>query len=385
MVVMSHADRAGGLVLAASPAVKKDFGIKTGSRRYEVPDDPRIIIAPPRMRLYLQVNEMILNIAKRYVCKEDLYVFSIDEFFMDVTQYHQLFGDTMTIAQKIQQDILNELRLFVTIGIGDNPFLAKVALDVAAKHQHDGIAEWRYENIPDTLWKISDMTDVVGIGHRTAVRLGNIGISSVYALAHAPEGLLKKEFGILGSQLYYHANGIDYSRLSEVYVPLSKSFGKSQILERDYHDPNEVAIVIREMAEEVAMRIRKEHAQTSVISLAVGYSKYSIQKGFSQQMKVEPTDSSKKIVGYLLHIFQKNITNEAVRSVAINAGKITIKEGTQLNLFESAVQTLYEEQLERTIDHIRNRYGFRSMMHASSLLEGATGLSRSKMVGGHQG
>lgn len=125
LVVMSHADRQGGLVLAASPAMKKTFGIKTGSRRYELPDDPRIIIAPPQMNLYLKVNEMILSIAKRYVSAQDLFVFSIDEFFMDVTQYHRLFGDTMTIARSLQADILRELKLFVTIGIGDNPFLGK--------------------------------------------------------------------------------------------------------------------------------------------------------------------------------------------------------------------------------------------------------------------
>nr|WP_260451873.1 excinuclease ABC subunit A [Listeria booriae] len=385
LVVMSHADRAGGLVLAASPAVKRDFGIKTGSRRYEVPDDPRLIIAPPQMKLYLKVNKMILDIARRYVSKEDLYVFSIDEFFMDVTQYHALFGNTMTIAKKLQQDILKELRLFVTIGIGENPFLAKVSLDVAAKHQSNGIAEWRYPDIPNTLWKIPDMTEVVGIGQKTAIRLENVGISSIYALAHAPIGLLKQTLGIMGVQLYYHANGIDYSRLSETYTPISKSFGKSQILERDYYDMHEVAIIVREMAEEVAMRIRKEHAQTACVHLSLGYSKHSILRGFSHQMKVYPTDSSKKITEYALHIFHKYIGKDAVRSVAISAGKITYKEGTQLNLFEDAVQTIYQEQLERTIDHIRNRYGFRSMMHASSLLEGATGLSRSQMVGGHQG
>nr|WP_260485277.1 excinuclease ABC subunit A [Listeria booriae] len=385
LVVMSHADRAGGLVLAASPAVKRDFGIKTGARRYEVPDDPRIIIAPPQMKLYLKVNKMILDIARRYVSKEDLYVFSIDEFFMDVTQYHALFGDTMTIAKKLQQDILKELRLFVTIGIGENPFLAKVSLDVAAKHQSNGIAEWRYPDIPKTLWKIPDMTEVVGIGQKTAIRLENVGISSIHALAHAPIGLLKQTLGIMGVQLYYHANGIDYSRLSETYTPISKSFGKSQILERDYYDMHEVAIIVREMAEEVAMRIRKEHAQTACVHLSIGYSKHSILRGFSHQMKVYPTDSSKKITEYALHIFHKYIGKDAVRSVAISAGIITYKEGTQLNLFEDAVQTIYQEQLERTIDHIRNRYGFKSMMHASSLLDGATALSRSTMIGGHRG
>lgn len=258
-------------------------------------------------------------------------------------------------------------------------------MDIAAKHCEEGIAEWRYKDVPETLWKVKNMTDIVGIGQKTAIRLQNVGISSIYALAHAPEGLLKKTLGVIGTQLYYHAHGVDYSRLSETYVPLSKSYGKSQILERDYHEASEIAIVIREMAEEVAMRIRKEHAQTAVIHLSIGYSRYSIQRGFSHQMKVYPTDNSRKIVLYALHLFREHYTNEPVRSIAISAGKITFKEGTQLNLFEDAVQTLQQEQLDKAIDHIRSRYGFKAMMHASSLMEGGTALSRSDLVGGHRG
>lgn len=258
-------------------------------------------------------------------------------------------------------------------------------MDVEAKHNRSGIAEWRYEDIPNTLWRVQKMTDVVGIGHRTAARLQNIGISSMYSLAHAPVELLRKTMGVIGEQLYYHANGIDYSRLSEKYIPLTKSFGKSQILERDYRDIAEVAIVIREMAEEVAMRIRKEHAQTAVIHLSIGYSKHSIERGFSHQIKLYPTDNNKQIAEAALHLFYKYIGREAVRTIALSAGKITFKQGTQLNLFEDALQTLYQEQLERTIDNIRDRYGFKSMMRASSLLEGGTAIARASLVGGHKG
>lgn len=118
---MSNADRAGGLVLAASPKMKQVHRIKTGSRMYELPTwDKRIIIVPPRMKLYLKVNAMIHAIFERYVPKEFIHIFSIDECFLDITGSHLLFGSTEEIVRKIQRDILEELKLFVTVGIGEN-------------------------------------------------------------------------------------------------------------------------------------------------------------------------------------------------------------------------------------------------------------------------
>lgn len=383
---MSNADRAGGLVLAASPMMKKVHRIKTTSRMYEVPTwDKEIIIAPPRMKLYLKVNAMIQAIFLRYVPKEFFFPYSIDEAFLDVTGSHALFGSTQEIAERIQADIFRELRLFVTVGIGDNMLLSKLALDNAAKHRADGIATWRYENVPETIWKIRDLEDMWGIGHRTAENLKRLGIFSVYALSQSPPPLLKRRLGVVGEQLYYHSHGIDYSKINERYVPVSKSYGKSQILERDYHDPLEVAIVIREMAEEIAMRLRKHHVNTTVVHIGIRYSKYSIKSGFRHQLKIDATSSNRELVGHFLTLFWKYYENEAVRQVELSCGGITQKAGLQLNLFENPIQTVNQEQLDVTIDKIRARYGFKSMMHASSLLTGATGIKRSEMVGGHRG
>lgn len=296
-----------------------------------------------------------------------------------------MFGSTQEIAEKIQADILRELRLFVTVGIGDNLLLSKLALDNAAKHQEDGIATWRYENVPDTIWKIKSLEDMWGIGHRTAENLKRLGIFSVYALSQAPPPLLKSRLGVIGEQLYYHSHGIDYSKINEKYVPVSKSYGKSQILERDYHDPWEVVIVIQEMAEEIAMRLRKQHVNTSVVHIGIRYSKFSVKSGFRHQMKIDATSSNKELVGHFLTLFWKFYENEAVRQVELSCGVITRKAGLQLNLFENPERNINQEQLDTTIDKIRQRYGFRSMMHASSLLTGATGLKRSGMVGGHKG
>lgn len=153
-----------------------------------------------------------------------------------------------------------------------------MALDNEAKHQPSGIAEWRYEDVPETIWKIKQLDDVCGIGNRTAERLKRMGIFSMYQLSQMPPPLFKRAIGVMGEQLYYHAHGLDYSRLNEKYVPVSKGYGKSRILERDYHKQMEVEIVLREMVEDVAMRLRKSHVDTSVIHLSVGYSKYSIKK-----------------------------------------------------------------------------------------------------------
>ncbi|AQY49672.1 DNA polymerase IV 2 [Listeria weihenstephanensis FSL R9-0317] len=382
---MSNQESQGGLVLAATPKMKDVFHIKTGSRRYEIPEDTRIVVAEPRMKLYLQVNELIVEIFKRYVAPEHLLIYSIDEAILDVSHSHSLFGDTMTIAKRIQKDILDELRLYVTIGIGDNPLLAKVALDVEAKHQEDGIAEWRYADVPSKLWRVKPMTEMWGIGRRTEVALNRLGIYTIYDLAHTEPSILRHAMGLVGEELYYHANGVDYTDLAEKYVPLSKSYSKNQILERDYPNHREVEIVIREMVEDIAMRLRREHAESAVVHLAIGYSRYSTRKGFSHQMKIHPTDSSKKIAVYVLHLFRKHVVHEPIRSISVQLGKISYKTGTQLNLFENAVQTVNQEQLERTIDKIRDRYGFQSLMHASSLANGATGRKRATMVGGHKG
>ncbi|EAF1164260.1 excinuclease ABC subunit A, partial [Listeria monocytogenes] len=123
----------------------------------------------------------------------------------------------------------------------------------------------------------------------------------------------------------------------------------------------------------------------SVVHIGIRYSKYSVKSGFRHQMKIDATSSNKEIVGHFLALFWQYYENEAVRQVELSCGGITRKAGLQLNLFENPERTINQEQLDTTIDKIRQRYGFRSMMHASSLLTGATGLKRSEMVGGHRG
>ncbi|USK62171.1 Y-family DNA polymerase [Peribacillus asahii] len=384
VIVLSGKDRTSGMVLASSPLVKAEFGIKTGSRAFEIPRDPKLIIVEPRMSLYLKVNGLINDIFRTFVANEDLHSYSIDESLLDIQKSKRLFGDAKSIARQIQTEIWKQLKLVVTIGIGDNPLLAKLAMDNEAKKSPKGMAEWRYHDVPNTVWKIPKITDMWGIGQKTAQSLNNIGIYSVYDLAHARLDVLKKKFGVLGEQIYYHAHGIDYSVIRERYVPMSKSYGKSQILMRDYIKQNEIEIVIREMADQVAARLRAANVECSVVHLSVGFSRDFPEKGFSHQVQVFPTSSSKQIIETCIKLFRNYYVDEPVRSIAISCGKVRERNFQQLNLFESPEKSIANEKLEKIIDNVRNRYGYASLIHASSLMRGGTAISRSNLLGGHK-
>ena len=386
IAVVSKPDNNGGLVLASSPLVKQLYGIKTGTRVYEIPRDAAIEIVEPRMALYLEKNLEIISIFKQFVAEEDLHVYSIDESFLDVTHSHSLFGSTQAIASQIQALIWDQLHLVVTVGIGDNPLLAKLALDHDAKHKQESnfIADWHYKDVQETVWKISPMKDFWGIGPKTEKHLQRMGIRSIFELSQHDVRLLKKKFGVIGEQLFFHSHGIDRTLLSESFTPKETSFSKNQILNRDYTDKHEVEIVIREMAEENAMRLRKHHYTTSLVKLSIGYSRDVIDGGFSHQLMIEKTDSSKKIIEGLLILFNRHYQPVPVRVVNVTFGKIEPKSALQLSLFESAESLILQEDLDQTIDLIRRKYGYTSLLHASSLTNGGMARQRAKLLGGHR-
>lgn len=139
------------------------------------------------------------------------------------------------------------------------------------------------------------------------------------------------------------------------------------------------------MADDVSARLRKHNAETGVVHLSVGYSNEIIDKGFSHQMKIYPTSSNIKITETCLHIFRTHYKNQPVRQIAIRCGKIDYKKELQLNLFENPEKTILTEDLEIVVDKIREKYGFSSLVHASSLTKGGTAIQRSGLVGGHKG
>lgn len=295
LVVMSNAENGGGLALATSPMAKKVLGISNVTRKYDIPYHKDLLIVPPRMNLYIQKNLVINNIFRQYVSDEDILIYSIDETFIRITASKRLFHmNAYEFSVQFQREIYHETGLFCTIGIGDNPLLSKLALDNEAKKNKDMIATWRYEDVPNTVWQIKNMTDFWGINTRTEKTLNNKGIYSIKELANYDYFSLKASMGIMGEQLYAHSWGIDRTKLSDVYVPKSKSIGNSQVLMKDYTDVSEIKIVIREIAEQVATRIRSSGKQTSCVRLTIGYSRFDSERGFNRQTTIQPTNQSKE-------------------------------------------------------------------------------------------
>lgn len=387
LVVMSNAESGGGLALATSPMAKKVLGISNVTRKYDMPYHKDLLIVPPRMNLYIQKNLVINNIFRQYVSDEDILIYSIDETFIRITSSKRLFHmNAYEFAVQFQREIYHETGLFCTIGIGDNPLLSKLALDNEAKKNRDMIATWRYEDVPNTVWQIKNMTDFWGINTRTEKTLNNKGIYSIKELANYDYFSLKASMGIMGEQLFAHSWGVDRTKLSDVYVPKSKSIGNSQVLMKDYTDVSEIKIVIREIAEQVATRIRSSGKQTSCVRLTIGYSRFDSERGFNRQITIQPTNQSKELTAHCMRLFDKFYNPKmAVRNIAVNYSKLTDDTSLQLNLFDEPTEVIANKELDEVVDTIRNRYGFSALVHAGSYMEGATALKRASLVGGHAG
>ncbi|MCD5002652.1 Y-family DNA polymerase [Enterococcus saccharolyticus] len=397
LVVMSHSDHTdNGLILASSPKAKEILHISNVTRAEHLPDHPDLLKVPPRMSFYIQENMKINKLFQQFVAEEDLLIYSIDESILDVTRSLNLFFPNKKLsrsqkrhqmARLIQQTVYRELGLVLTVGIGDNPLLAKLALDNAAKDNSPSfIAEWRYDNVSETVWKIPELTDFWGIGRKMKKRLYTLGIDTIYQLAHSDEEFLYQRLGIIGQQLYYHANGIDRTILAEK-TPLiqEKSYGNSQVLPKNYTNKEEIKIVIGEMAEQVATRIRRHNCLTQCIHLYIGSAYGSKESSFSHQLKIDATDQTKELKHYCFYLFDKYYRGQAVRHIGISYSKLVYTRNRQLNLFDNPEQEIANERLDQIIDRIREKYGFTAIIHATSKLDGARSIARSHLVGGHHG
>lgn len=381
LAVVGDLERQGSVVLAASPKLKKEFGIKTGSRLYEIPKDPRIRIVEPKMATYLRVSTEITRLFHRYVPKEAIHVYSVDESFIKLDGTSRLWGDVYSVAEKIKDEIEREFQLPCTIGIGPNMLMAKLALDLEAKKK--GIAIWTYEDIPKKLWPVTPLSEMWGIGKRMEKRLNSLGIFTVGQLANYDLKKLEEKFGIMGNQLYYHAWGIDLSEIGAPIMDGQISFGKSQILLRDYKKETEIKYVILEMCEEVARRAREHKMAGRTISLGIGYSVDEGGGGFYRSRTIDmPTNITMDLYRVCLELFYENYNGQTVRQISISLANIVPDQYMQIDLFEP--DRWRKRELGYAVDRIRKRFGSQSLLRAVSYTEGGTAKIRTQLVGGHK-
>lgn len=385
LAVVSNLDLDGGLVLASSPVMKKKYGIKTGSRKFEIPKDKDIILVPPSMNLYIKINGMVNKIYEDYVSSEDILPYSIDESLVDITHsLNTIKKNPWQIAQIISNRLKDELGLIATIGIGDNPLLSKLALDNSAKHKECGIAYWSYDTIPETVWKIPKLRNMWGIGPGYEKKFMELGINSVYKLAHFNKDILEKNFGIIGLQHYYHANGVDYSNIRDLVPAKSKSYSEGQVLLKDYSNKDEIIIIIREMVESLASRLRKHDNIAGLIHLNIGYSKTYNHKSTNKQVSLPfSTNITKILQNVAVDLFKEIYEGYPVRQLMISLGKVENSKNAQISFFEPNNKSSLKK-LDKVMDEIREQHSKTAIFYGYSMMEGSTFKERAEKTGGHK-
>ena len=370
------------MVLSVTPYLKK-FGVPSRLRVKELPKKFNYIFATPRMARYIEKSSEVVSIILRYFAKEDIHVYSIDEAFIDMTSYLKYYDKTpVELVKMVIKAINDDTGLMATAGIGDNFFLAKVALDIYAKHEKDGIAIMRAEDVPTKLWPITPLSKIWGIGHALERRLNSFSIFTVQDLAFSNRDFIKSKLGIIGEQLIDHANGIDEADVHEVYVPKETSFSIGQTLWKDY-SKDEAPLLIKEMVDDLALRLRNEHRLTSKIGVYIGYSK--LQGGFSRQMSLlGATDDSEKLLEAVMEIYNMYIKDIPIRQIGISFGRLTDRNFQQLNLLEDTDKQVSKHNLQLAMDKLQNKYGKNILTRASALLEDSTAKERHNQIGGHR-
>ena len=261
------------ICLAITPSMKA-LGIKNRCRLFEIPKGVDYIIAPPRMQKYIDYSADIYEIYLRYISKEDIHIYSVDEAFLDLTSYLTTYHMTAKeMAQMLMSVILKETGVRATCGIGTNLYLAKIALDITAKHSEDFISELTEASFKIQLWEHRPLTDFWRIGKGTARTLARYGIQTMRQIAEMDENFLYELFGIDAELLIDHAWGREPVTMADIkgYRSKSNCLSSGQVLMRDY-DFDEGRLIVREMMDLMCLDLVDKKLVTSSVTIYVGYS-----------------------------------------------------------------------------------------------------------------
>ena len=361
----------GAMTLAVSPYLRNK-GIPSRGRVFELPKDIKIMLVRPRMKLYEEYSNKVRNIFKSFFSEEDIHFYSIDEAFMDATDYLKYYKmNDIELASTIMKKIKDDTGLTSTCGIGPNIFLSKVAMDIEAKHNKSFIAKWTYKDIENKLWEICPISKVWGFGKRTQDKLNNLGIYKVKDINNYKKEFYIKRFGnVMGNDIWCKANGIDYTTIKELNNSVKeKSMSMSHILYRDYNI-DEALLAVKEINDMLSSRLRKENKTTKLIYLGITYSR-NFNSGFHETILLNnEEDIPENIFNVLKYIYEKNIENLPVRKISISYSKLNDKKNRQLSLFDK--NEIKTDEYHKIIDSINQKYGNTSILRASSLLRSST-------------
>ncbi|MDY4787880.1 MAG: DNA repair protein [Bacilli bacterium] len=385
LVVADETRGGGAITLAATPAIKK-LGVKSRGRIFEIPKNIEYIIAPPRMKLYMEYSSKIYRIFLKFIASEDIHVYSIDESFLDITSYLSLYQKTsQEIAKMIIDEVYDKTDIRATVGIGSNLFLAKVALDIVAKHDPNFMGYLDESLFKQLIWHHKPITDIWMIGKGIAKRLSTLGIYDLYDVAHYDEKVLYQTFGINALYLIDHANGLEPTEIKDIkqYKPSSTSISNSQILFEDYNY-KDAYLVMKEMVESNVLQLVEHHLVTNHISLYIGYSKDIINPSRASHKISNTTNSYTLLLEEFKLLYQKIIKpNYPIKQIAISFNNVQNELYEQLNLFVDQEQIIKEKRVQSTLVNIKNKFGKNAVLKGMNMEKKATQRKRNTLIGGH--
>ena len=388
-LVVADASRGlGAITLAISPALKA-LGVKNRCRLFEIPSTIEYIAVKPRMRRYMEVSASIYGALLEYVAPEDIHVYSIDEYFIDVTPYSRLYKKTYyELALLFKNKVLERTHIHATVGLGSNLFLAKVALDVLAKHTPQGIGVLNEELFKEKIWYHQPITDIWQIGKGIAHRLHKYGVVDLHGITTVPEDRWYKEFGVNAELLIDHAWGRETCTMKEIhaYRPAKHSLSRSQILLRNY-SYEECFVPLREMVESLLLELIAEEALTKHISLGVRYADSTVKGTGGSRRLSKYTCSLEALSQGVLELYKETVhRHQEIRQLSVGFDELVNRAAVpwEEDLFsDNSKEEEKAYQVERTVLEIKERFGGNSILRASSLQEEGTMQFRNTLVGGH--
>ena len=402
----------------------------------ELKADPSLavdyIVASPRMAHYMEWSTRVYNVYLKYIAPEDIHNYSIDEVLMDVTNYLQTYGvNARELARKIILDVLETTGITATAGIGTNLYLCKVAMDIVAKHIHPDVNGVRIAKLDERtyrrlLWEHRPLTDFWRVGGGCTRKLEAHGIYTMGDIARCSltdEDLLYRLFGVNAELLIDHAWGWEPCTMADIkaYKPESKSVGSGQVLQCPY-SYDKARLVVREMADQLALDLVDKELVTDQLVLTVGYDIENL-KGRTYQGEVtkdrygrsipkhahgtanleEYTASTRRIVTAALELFDRIIDRKLlVRRLYLTAARVAEETSApdkkafeQIDLFtdyvakreletQESADLEREKKLQRTVLDIKKKFGKNAILKGMNLEEGATAKSRNEQIGGHK-
>ncbi|MBE5890099.1 MAG: DNA repair protein [Lachnospiraceae bacterium] len=375
------------ICLAITPSMKA-MGIHNRCRIFEIPKHVDYIAAVPRMQLYIDYAAEIYSIYLHYIAKEDIHVYSIDEAFMDVTDYLNLYHMTAKeLGQRIISDIYEKLGIRATCGIGTNLYLTKIALDISAKHSPDFIGELTEESYQKTLWNHKPLTDFWRIGPGTANRLARYGITTMGELAHADEEMLYRIFGIDAELLIDHAWGRESTTIADIknYRPQSNSITSGQVLacENGFEDGK---LIVKEMMDLLCLDLVAKNLVTKSVTLHIGYDNhYQAAPAHGTVSLDTETNADILLIPAIEKLYEEIVSPEmGIKRVNISCNKVTPEECYQYSFFTDAAELEKNRKIQKAVINIKGKFGKNAILKGMNLEEHGTTIERNSQIGGHR-